>query len=565
MPKVVASKRVWKLCLSLGLVISALAFAVFIGCASDAETPILSPPTATPSATTSSNFKLPSGPDWPLESRILRSEVIARVKLRSVAQVVERNTLWKDIYGKDYYVAALEFTFDVLEYLKGSGGSQLKVIAEDDDEWFETEAEASTKGPDLLSTRITRWDDREAIVFVRKLSFFSSLKQADRYWLSYARVGGGEEYTIANSSWRVWLPDAATPVSANGSSSGQSTSSGSGGQRFLLEEPPDSSASGSASGSSQGNQNTVTLSDLKALIARLESEVKTGFASKEYVVKYNLGDYKYTAGDYAWCLSGKYYDIHNASRIRRTDGKHIRYYSTNLTMSSGSPAGTKVYQDEEFANLVGDTDSSDYFMVDWLGGTDANLFTVVYPMRVQTTRPLPAGNYKFFYNPFPFGSAICDALTKEEKERAEYFLTVTAPMGTVHEAFFDPASTSLGLGFQGSQGSLSPASFTYGRSTVAITRITWSSIGFLTMILSPSVSLSGKHVEFIKTDGTLAAKLSIDRGDLSGGGGIGVSSEENPEAAAAQAQAQAAGAKFLFWLVPSAPWKAGDKLMIRIR
>ena len=71
-------------------------------------------------------------------------------------------------------------------------------------------------------------------------------------------------------------------------------------------------------------------------------------------------------------------------------------------------------------------------------------------------------------------------------------------------------------------------------------------------------------MEFIKTDGTLAAKLSIDRGDLGGGGGIGFSSEENPEAAAAQAQAQAAGAKFLFWLVSSAPWKAGDKLMIRI-
>ena len=482
---------------------------------------------------------MPSGPDWPLESRILRSEVIARVKLRSVAQVVERNTLWKDIYGKDYYVAALEFTFDVLEYLKGSGGRQLKAIAEDDDEWFETEAEASAKGPDLLSTRITQWDDREAIVFVRKLSFFSSLKQADRYWLSYARVGGGEEYTIANSSWRVWLPDAATPVPANGSSSGQSTSSGSGGQRFLLEEPPESSASGSASGSIQGNQNTVTLSDLKALIARLESEVKTGFASKEYVTKYNLGDYKYTAEDYAWCLSGKYYDIHNVSRIRRADGKHIRYYSTNLTMSSGSPAGTKVYQDEEFANLVGDTDSSDYFMVDWLGGTDANLFTVVYPTRIQTTRPLPAGNYKFFYNPFPFGSAICDALTKEEKERAEYFLTVTAPTGTVHEAFFDPVTIDSSVGADESNGVLKPTAFSLGDTPTSITALKWQN-GRVILTLSRYLSLTGKTIDFIALDGSVSLSLPFD--------------DAAPDSAAGT----------VTWTVADPPWNPGDNLMFRI-
>ncbi len=99
------------------------------------------------------------------------------------------------------------------------------------------------------------------------------------------------------------------------------------------------------------------------------------------------------------------------------------------------------------------------------------------------------------------------------------------------------------------------------------------------MQISPSVSLSCKHVEFIKVDGTVAARLSFDKGDLGGGIGIdgagagngtstveaAVSAEAHAEIATAMAEAQATGSKMYFWFVSSAPWKAGDKLMLRIR
>ena len=83
---------------------------------------------------------------WTMEERIVLADVIARVKLRSVAQVVERDDSY-DPYGNregTYCVGALEFTFDVLEYLKGSGGSKLKAVVPDLAAFYETELGAST-------------------------------------------------------------------------------------------------------------------------------------------------------------------------------------------------------------------------------------------------------------------------------------------------------------------------------------------------------------------------------------------------------------------------------------
>ena len=496
-------------------------------------------PLPTPTETTAnggSNFSLTNAPDWPIESRILRSDVVARVKLHSVAHVVERVPKAPEYNGKDYYVAALEFTFDVLEYLKGSGGNRIKAIADDYDEWFATEAKAIANGPDLLSTRITRWDDREAIIFVSKHDIFASMKQADRYWLSYARDGGRELYTVANYSWRAWLPDAATPVPASEGTSGQTSS---GGQTFLLEEPPGSSSGGSGSGSSQSSPATVTLSALKTLIARLDSEVKAGVASKEYVLKYNLGDFKYTEEDYAWCLSVKYYDAHHAKRYVGSDGKHVRSYSEDINMTSGSPAGTDVYQPEFIKSLGANLDSTGYELVDWLSGRDANLFTAGFPTLVETARPLPAGEYRFFYHAFSFNQAICDAPTKAEKERAEYIITVTAPTGTVHEAFFDPVGIGSAVGFDSSNGVLKPTGFTVEGAPASIMGLKWES-GEVALNLSPYVSLEGRTLDFIGMEGETSLSLAFN--DAISDSEVGT----------------------FTWRVDEQPWESGDEVMIRI-
>ena len=124
-----------------------------------------------------------------------------------------------------------KFTFEVREYLKGSGGIEVKAVAFDVDDWYDTRAEAEAADTDFLSTRDTQWDDREAIVFLSNAAeTIPSVSAADRYWLTYMRVKGEDGYTVASRWDPVWLPDAAAPSGASGAS-------GAGEQEFLLEAP----------------------------------------------------------------------------------------------------------------------------------------------------------------------------------------------------------------------------------------------------------------------------------------------------------------------------------------
>ena len=196
-----------------------------------------------------------SGPDyfgpWSLEERIAFSDVVARVRMRSVIQTEEARI---GDGGTTEYLVALEFTFDALEYLKGSGGDQLKAVVYDFDVRYATKLGASTLGQDLLSLRDKRWEGREAIVFLQKRDDLPSTKQADRYLLGWLSTDGTDEYTIDNRSYQSWLPDAASPVAASVQS---------GEQRFLLEVP----LAEGAQGSSGHGEQTITLSALKTRIA----------------------------------------------------------------------------------------------------------------------------------------------------------------------------------------------------------------------------------------------------------------------------------------------------------
>ena len=87
-----------------------------------------------------------------LEARIVRSDVIARVRLVSVAQVVEKETGWLSLEDTSY-LSALEFKFTALEYLKGSGGSEIVAIAYDADNRYETRQRATDDAPDYLGER----------------------------------------------------------------------------------------------------------------------------------------------------------------------------------------------------------------------------------------------------------------------------------------------------------------------------------------------------------------------------------------------------------------------------
>ena len=106
-----------------------------------------------------------------MEELIADSPIIVRARFNSVRPVGVRS--WRSTTPGldpefDGYVGSLEFTFDVIEYLKGSGGPQVKGVAYGYDMVGNSTSSAAELARPLLDVRDRRWDDREAIVFLRK-------------------------------------------------------------------------------------------------------------------------------------------------------------------------------------------------------------------------------------------------------------------------------------------------------------------------------------------------------------------------------------------------------------
>ena len=160
-------------------------------------------------------------------------------------------------------------------------------------------------------------------------------------------------------------------------------------------------------------------------------------------------------------------------------------------------------------------------------------------VRISTIRPLPASEYRFYSNAIWGGALICNReITEYERNLYGRNVHVTAPHGTVHEAFFDPVAIGTAVGADATNGVLKPAAFTVGGASATITSLEWES-GVVTMTLDPSASLAGHAVDFIALDGSVSLTLSFDDATQSGGA--------------------------LTWSVASQPWQAGDLLMLRIR
>ena len=451
-----------------------------------------------------------------LEERILEADVIARVRLRSVsagAEVFDPTSIG-DNRTETFYVGSLEYEFDVLEYLKGSGGSRLVAIANGYDtlENHRTRAKAVAQGEDFLAARDTRWEDREAIVFLEDNSLIiTSTQQPGRYRLgARGELSFDNGYAITSVHAKKWLPAA----------SATSGASGSGEQRFLTDAPSDG-GSGGASGASEGAP-SMTLAELKARIAEIETEVNAGDRSEEY----------------RECLIAKY-------RWERD----IQYYNFidqryDYDFQSGLPAGTWVYEDWRTPN------TREHILADpkvprpeyWLEGRDKDLFYVEDPGVVFATRPLPKGEYKMFYQGRGHKYIICDAYPESERTRDEYVVDVIPPDGVLHEAFFDPVAIGTVVGADAANGVLKPASFTAeGIGGISIERIEWADRQ-VKMRLSPHNRLAGHHIDFIALDGTIALRLDFDD-----------ATEMNES-----------GARSLAWGVCVQPWQDGDLLMLRI-
>ena len=90
-------------------------------------------------------------------------------------------------------------------------------------------------------------------------------------------------------------------------------------------------------------------------------------------------------------------------------------------------------------------------------------------------RPLPAGTYEIRRREYPDAYKACGYAP--DWAFTDFVVTVTAPPGTVHEAFFDPATTTAGVGYSAGSATttrvLEPAGFSVGGRAITITGLAW--------------------------------------------------------------------------------------------
>ncbi len=537
----------------LGLVLVAFALFLPLACSSPQPWVQLSQEDQEEESRT---FTLAAGPSYngpaSLEERIAGAEVIVRATLSSVTSSITRwDPEYPEVFGivvsKDItYLGTLEYTFAVSEYLKGTGDDEIvAVVYHHDLVGHASTGDALQDGADLLAARDARWDNRQAILFLQEQhpkGFMPDFPVADRYVLgmidpsygwSRSGVFMGDFYTIVSPNDKAWLPAAAVAL---GGPSGSGPRGNSRAIRFLLNAPGIQSAGGVAGSSTRGvsgtsDSSTITLAQMKAKVRAIEQEVIDGGGSDAYracIAK------KYEEEAYiAWLMEGRV----GKYPVQRHD----------YTMASGQPVGTRVrgtYSPDRAAELRaehGDMSPPPGYNVFQLLDNEAGLFNSDWTGEVRTTRPLPVGEYKFTGNWVPKVFLVCDGQPEEQKKDGLDVLTVTAPAGTVHEAFFDPQTIGSGDGYLSSgnlsTGDLSPAAFTTGDTTTTITSI-YGTGDAVTMILSPYVDLTTHIFDFITGDGTTMLSLTGATGD------------------------SAAGA--LTWGVSKQPWSSGDELMLRI-
>ena len=453
-----------------------------------------------------------------VDEMIATSPIVVRATLDGVSPV----GIWLNAEGRFRdleWVGSLEFTFTVLEYLKGSGGTQVKAVALG---WpwrsAQTEAEAVERARALLGTRDARWDDREAIVFLR-LPWWTDDPSA-LPWLGHVGLFSEPDrsrssITVADAEFRAWLPDASPAKIATTTQAARSLVPGpggsSGGQRFLLDDPATEGGEGEgARGASTTSMlrtlgggtvsatttESIALATLKARIARMEGRIAAGGGSQAF----------------RDCVATE------QTFDRQT--RNVQYQRRDGAIESGLLAGTKMITNEELAVIfMWDPDYQHNAEI-WYEGRDGDLMAFELPVYTVSTRPLPAGVYRAFETGLADSLAICDGQTPNLQGKLEHVVTVTAPAGTLAESFFDPVTAGDAIS-----------------ATTTVGTIGWED-GEVSATLR--IEATGHVLDFIGLTGTTTLSLSV-------------------------AEAATSTPNTLSWPVASQPWVAGDKLMLRIR
>ena len=503
-------------CLALSAVMT-LALCALIACGGNpapsgpaqefsSPAPALLAPTPTPAIFGGSGAHNPIWNVSPsIYEQIFTSSVIVRASLLSATAGTETVASGEGVAPT--YRAVQELRFTAHEYLKGTGPAVAIVVVRSDHTYL-TEAEARQVADSSVAQRNTTWDGRQAVLFLQTL--------APPYTPGSSGSGAAGQtpapsfaFTLSNyeqSEWaysidtlsRAWLP-----ANNAGSASGQPEVSGT--ATFITD-------------GSQSPPPSVSLAKLRSRIAEINAMLRAGEGIEGYED----------------CI------YHKLTRERHFRNDPYIPLVYGIALTSGSAAGIEIYRDTYF-------DSK--YLAFWLSGPDAELFqtSVIdddtsaqngYDHTITTVRPLTARAYRVFYHQQHWRYFPCNF--KPDDAYDDWTVTVTAPPGTLHEAFFDPGEAGAEVGFPGASGVLKPAGFSVGNTATEITGLSWQT-GSVSLTLSKYVSLDGYSLDFYGLDGKMM--LSLDGND-----------------AAADA---AAGT--LTWRAASQPWQDGDMLMLRIR
>ena len=351
-----------------------------------------------------------------------------------------------------------ELRFRVAEYLKGTGRSEIVVMAE-------------------TATRNTTWDDREAILFLilpegqgaAGAQGSGSTREFAFTDAHYKSPGG---YTIDTLD-PAWLPAEATGNGASGAS---------GDREFITDSEV-------AEG---GSQPTISLTDLRSKIAWIEGG--QGIAGYDRCIDAVLG-YKQFYRDWE-----AYY------------GRQWTPLQQTEELPSGAKKGTVIHSYDR----SGGAEYSRF----WLTGPDADLFKseIVdedknaldgYKNVIAAARPLPNSIYRFVDHGHSHKYFPCNFAPNHH--RLLWSITVVAPSDAIHEAFFDPVTIGNAVGTDAASGVLRPRVFpvTEGVNTPAIERVMWEA-GRAVVEFEPSIPLARRHVDFIALDGSLALRMDFD-------------------------------------------------------
>ena len=506
------------------MMILASLIVMLIGCG------LLAPPPSSIDAPPAADLDVLFHGDTVVEQKILHSDTIVRAKLSSLSSeiVTDANSKYKSV---------LKFNFNVSEYLKGTGPSSIVAVWVDGSS-YDTRADAEDDKARNLANRDAQWDDREAIIFLDDVangfgtSLDEQLKRADHFFLAFGDpYSPNDRYSLHSSTNKDWLPAASVNSSSGASSASVNP-------EFLLDVP--SQASGASSVSSASTIPTITLSNLKKRIGEVTAEYDVGTGSEAYKDAYRQ------------CVEHKYQRAREERYFVQVKGR--KSYGNKLetsALTSGQPANTALYQGQNVGKYP------DQKAKTWFEGTYAGLFSVTqgnaspydldgdgkltaivdrikYTETYNTTRPLPTGEYKVTRKEVRSIFLPCNHVLS-----FDWTVTVTAPVGVIHEAFFDPVNLTGGaIGADKGNGALKPMSFSVNGAATNIERVKWDPSGNVIIDLKPGVSLKGHLIEFIGLNGKPIRSLSFDRS-------AGTSSAPS-------------------WQVCDSPWKAGDLLMIRI-